>query len=111
MREFSVRSRDSKGDLVLTVVGEVDIATIGELHRALERALRSAAPRIVVDLGEAGFMDASGAALLLRYDALTRAYGRTLVVVRGAPCIDRLLELTGVAYRLVIVDRRPVQAA
>ena len=111
MREFSVRSRDSKGDLVLTVVGEVDIATIGELHRALERALRSAAPRIVVDLSGVAFMDASGAALLLRYDALARAFGHSLVVVRGTPCVQRLLELTGVAYRLVLIDRSPARAA
>ena len=111
MREFRVDQAETSGDMLLKIVGEVDIATVGEVQHALDKALRSPTERIVVDLSGVAFMDASGAALLLRYDALARAFGHSLVVVRGTPCVQRLLELTGVAYRLEIIDQSPARAA
>jgi anti-anti-sigma factor len=111
MSEFRIVSRNGGGDVVLSVLGEVDIATAWELERALNHALEGPATRLVLDLRGVRFMDASGAALLLRQELHARAVERQLLVVRGQPPVQRLFELTGLADKLTFIEEAPLTAA
>jgi anti-sigma B factor antagonist len=67
---------------IVAVTGELDIATVPRLDRALRRAEVDAA-LVVLDLRELEFPDSSGAHLLLAADRRIRRAGGRLVVVRG----------------------------
>ncbi|MHB8328786.1 MAG: STAS domain-containing protein [Acidimicrobiales bacterium] len=85
-----------RGSVVVSVVGEVDIATTTQLSEALCEALRSGAKRLVCDLSEVGFLDASGlrALLVSRRRALECDAVLDLVCPQALP--RRVIGLTGV---------------
>jgi anti-anti-sigma factor len=92
---------------LLTVQGEVDLATAPELQAALESALPPERARVVIDLRGVTFLDSTGLALLLRYDRKAALAGRRVVVVKGPPQVQRAFELTGLSQRLTMVDEPP----
>jgi len=59
------RSTDGDATLV-TITGELDLATVGGVERELDPLLQSPPDRVVFDLAGVSFMDSSGIALLLR---------------------------------------------
>jgi anti-sigma B factor antagonist len=89
--------------------GELDLATVPELQRALGKADPDSGP-VVLDLRELDFMDCAGAHLLVDSDSRLRETGRSLllVVVDRGP-IDRLLALLGLSHHLLLL-KQPRQA-
>ncbi len=84
--------------MVLTVLGEVDIATIQELESKIDSL--NDPQKLVIDLSSTDFMDSSGVRLLMAAHEKFRESGRKLAVaVNGGP-IGRLLEITGVLTHL-----------
>ena len=74
------------------VAGALDIATSPEL----DRALREAPARLVVlDLRDLAFMDSAGIDTIREASAGARRDGRTLILLRGTPNVDRLFAFTG----------------
>ena len=49
-------------------------------------------------------MDSSGLHELIKRNEFARSNRHTVAVVRGSHAVDRLLEMTGVNDRLVLVD-------
>jgi anti-sigma B factor antagonist len=45
--------------VALQVIGELDLATVGELEESVERALARASAPLVIDLTDCGFIDSS----------------------------------------------------
>jgi anti-sigma B factor antagonist len=91
----------SDGDAVtLLLRGELDLGSRPALEQALRRA-EGTSGRVVVDLAGLGFIDSTGIHLLV--EAHRRAAGR-LSLRRGAPDVQRVLELTGVADLFVFED-------
>jgi stage II sporulation protein AA (anti-sigma F factor antagonist) len=88
----------------LTVLGELDIATVPILERAFTAVLEDGDVRmIVVDLADLSFVDSSGLHLLLRMkDACERA--DRLRIVNGSPAVVRLLDLSGVRDLLPLIS-------
>lgn len=94
IREVSVAS----DRLVLSVTGEVDIATSGELDQALTDLLHRRSPRrLVVDLAGVGFLDSSGLRVLLNGSREAQLQGCRLTLTNVTPPVRRVLEITGVA--------------
>jgi len=110
MRGLEVETRNCAAGLLLSVEGEVDLATAPALDAALERALRSQRASVIVDLRTVNLVDASGLRLLLRHERDARSGGRRLIVVKGPPHVHRVFVLTGVSDRLTMVDEPPDQA-
>jgi anti-sigma B factor antagonist len=81
---------------VLTAVGEVDISSAADLHRALEIAGDAGASEIWLDLTHTTFMDCSGLRALLDRRASLCEANRRLVLICPAGPVLRLLVLTGV---------------
>lgn len=80
------------GAALVHVIGEVDLATVSEMERAL--AASSAAPRVVVDLTECTFLDSSALHALLAAAARKEGDGE-FVVVAPEGGVRRVLEIAG----------------
>src|SRR4051794_18824778 len=82
---------------LISVSGELDVATCGLLQAMLDDVLRARrVPRIarlVLDLRELSFVDASGVAPVLHARAVLAGRGGSLEIRRPSRAVRRLLEL------------------
>jgi anti-sigma B factor antagonist len=101
--DLKVSSHRDGGVVLVTPEGDVDLATAGVLRAEL-RSARDGAHTLVVDLRGVGFMDSSGMSLLVELQQAAVQDDFALVVVRGPETVQRLLDLTGLAARLTLVD-------
>jgi anti-anti-sigma factor len=100
--EFRVLARfGPDGVLIVSVVGELDLATISELQAALDGAASS--PAVAVDLVETTFVDSTAlGALVARAQELERA-GVPLIVAADGPAVVRTIAVTGIDRLLTVV--------
>ena len=104
-RDFAVRSERVDGSARVRVAGEMDLAVIGALDRVMQRAEATDATKIVLDLAQVEFMDASGVRLLLDLNQRSQNNGRRLRITRArAPQVQRVMQLTGVDELLPFED-------
>lgn len=102
---FAIRSERSKGDARVHLLGDLDLSVIGSVDREVERAEASDATRIVLDLAELDFLDASGIRLLLHLNARSKSNGGRLCITRArSPQVQRVIELTGAGAALTFLD-------
>jgi anti-anti-sigma factor len=84
--------------------GELDVATTP----LFEQTLNEARSRLVVlDLRQLTFLGSSGVHAIVGASVRARFAGRRVVVLRGAPHVDRILMLTSCADQVEIVDLGP----
>jgi anti-sigma B factor antagonist len=107
VRGLKVDLRNGADDVLLSIHGEIDLVTAPQLEAALERARPSERGRLVVDLRGVSFLDSTGLVLLLRHQREAAAGGRRLIVVKGPPHVQRVLDITGMSERLTMVDEPP----
>jgi anti-sigma B factor antagonist len=89
---------------VLTVYGEIDVASVHELERQLEAAQRLAPRELVIDLDALTFMDSTGLYVLLRAYRNAKSNGYSLMLRRVPDHAMRLLRLTGVVPLFRVID-------
>jgi anti-sigma B factor antagonist len=94
----------SHGKVHVIPRGEIDLASVGVLESRLRELRETGFDHLVVDLRGVTFMDSAGLRLLLSWDEDARAEGRDFELIRGAPDVHRLFELTGVTARLRFVE-------
>jgi anti-sigma B factor antagonist len=97
------KDRDA-GTWVVSVGGDLDIAAVPDVHRAVLEAERDGSERLALDLSDVVHLDSSGLRVLLDAAGRARREGRRLVVVAppDGP-VGRLLELTLLADHLDVV--------
>ena len=97
---------------MLSVEGEVDIATAPRLLAVLNRVVPEAPRSLVIDLSRVGFMDSTGLALLINaHRRLTRRRKGFAVVCPPGP-LRRVFEITDMLETLqVCPDRETATAA
>jgi anti-sigma B factor antagonist len=83
--------------VILTVGGEVDLATAPQLRAKLTDLVDNGAGSVVVDLTPVAFMDATGLEALLAGRRRARARGRSIRLVCPEGQVLRVLRLTGIA--------------
>lgn len=90
--------------VVVSVAGDVDIATTAQLSETLRAVLRRGVRRLVCDLTEVGFLDASGlrALLIARGRAIACDAWLDLACTQSQP--RKIIQLTGVDAAFVIHD-------
>lgn len=96
---FDVEAQLELARVVLRIVGEVDLAVVPDLDRAVRDLQRTGCRHIVVDLRSVRFMDSAGLEWLLDATREAQRTGRVLSLVDGSPAVSRLLDLTGVRKR------------
>jgi anti-sigma B factor antagonist len=95
----------SKGDAaVISVSGELDLASSPALEQELERVANAKTPLVIVDLRELEFMDSTGLSVLVKAQQRAAQNDQRFGLVNGSPQVQRLLSLTGVADRLVLAE-------
>ena len=108
---FGIARADLNGAPGLAVSGEVDIAVVPALERALDAAIRDTIGAFVLDLCDLEFLDSRGLAVLLRARALLARDERALAIVCPPGNVRRLFEVAGVADLLFLYDAREDVAA
>ena len=81
------------GHYRVTLTGELELATRDQLEAALNTALESDAPNIVLDLDRLTFIDSAGLATLLRI-ARSRRGDERLKMTRGSGEVAQMFRLT-----------------
>ncbi|MEV6275046.1 STAS domain-containing protein [Nocardia sp. NPDC051832] len=86
-------TQPSKSVTLCAVAGEVDQFTAEHFRRAVIGCLNTAAPAVVVDLSQITFFGVAGLRVLTEAREWVGHTGRTLRLITGPRCVDRLLEL------------------
>jgi anti-sigma B factor antagonist len=95
---------------VVTLEGEIDLASIPEAEARIAAAEQNGWGTLVIDLRKVTFMDSSGLRLLLAAHRRAEESGRGFALVRGSDAVDRLLKVTGLSSRLRLLDDLPRSA-
>jgi anti-sigma B factor antagonist len=88
------RSERRSDVLVLSLCGELDLASSAALERELAAAEMAGPERLVVDLSGFEFIDSSGLHTLVRAHRRARENGHQLSLGQGPRAVQRLFELT-----------------
>jgi anti-anti-sigma factor len=89
-------SVDAAGVANISIIGELDIASVNSVKLDIDRVLGDFPHRVVFDLGKLSFMDSSGIALMVQV-----ANSADSVEIRN--CTDivrRVIEIVGLAETL-----------
>ena len=90
--------------VVVTVNGEVDLATSSELEQCVLRALEGAPSSVVLDLGGLTFIDSSGLRTLVSTSRAASTRDATLALRNVPSHAQRVLDLTGLADSFPLAD-------
>lgn len=95
---------------IISLDGELDIATVGRLDAAVATAMRQHPTVIVIDLRKLSFLGATGLRSLLDAYEGCRALGCRLVLVSGGRFVQRIFAICEVDGLFEFVQR-PEEAA
>jgi anti-sigma B factor antagonist len=104
---FHVNAERFGAGALVEIEGELDIATLPELERAVTRMRSQGLERLVIDLRRLSFLDSMSIELLLRLHGELTAIGASLVIVRGPRAVDRIFDLMELERVLTVVDEPP----
>lgn len=89
-----VAVRRQLGHVVVTVIGEIDIATAAQLRNRLAGPVGDG-QQVIVDLSGVGFIDAAGLGVLARAAAQAAVRGGGLQLAAARRSVRRVLAVTG----------------
>jgi anti-anti-sigma factor len=98
------------GTLVLSLQGEIDLATVSTLAAHLDHVC-DRADAVTVDLRRVGFIDCLGLRHLLCLQADAELVGCRVGFIQGPAPVRRVFELTGALAQLSFVDGAPLRPA
>jgi anti-sigma B factor antagonist len=90
-----------RGDTILAVRGDVDMATAPFLWERVEQVLPDS-ERVIVDLRDVDFLDSSGLSVFVRAHRRLCHAGGALVLRSPNPRVRQVLDLTGLDQVLTI---------
>jgi anti-anti-sigma factor len=100
LEPFRVEVQPERDSVRVVPVGEVDIATVGEIDARLRELNQAGFRHFVLDLRRLTFIDSSGVRLVLTWHAAARQNGIDFMVLEGPPAVQRVFELAGVLDHL-----------
>jgi anti-anti-sigma factor len=89
---------------VVSVGGEIDPGTAGELTEAALTAMREISPSMVLDLSGVTFMDSSGLKVLLAVNQRAQLAGGRLVLAGATRSVQRVVSITGLDETFEVRD-------
>jgi anti-anti-sigma factor len=90
---FSITMSTSADEVTISAAGELDVASVEELDRAIQDAVGSDAAQIVVDLRELSFIDSTGLSVLLTARRRSND-GRLSFIASKHDAVARVVALT-----------------
>lgn len=100
---FSCSARRIGGHVVLTVGGDLDLATYHQLQGELDRWVGTAGD-VVLDCAGVGFLDSTGVQVLVRARRRAAAANTGFALAAPSPAVTRVLDLAGVRDLFPIVE-------
>jgi anti-sigma B factor antagonist len=91
---------------VLSVSGEIDLASAPLLTEAIDEALHNGALELWIDLTRTGFMDSTGLHVLLTARRRVDELNRRLAVICPAGPVRRLFDIAGLDGELALYANR-----
>ena len=105
--DFEAASESLDGGIhIVSVSGEVDLATGPEFERALGALPEERVASLIVDLTDCSFMDSTGLHLLTRAQRRFDRSDRRVAVVSANRCVLRVFELTQLDQLFAIYPSR-----
>jgi anti-anti-sigma factor len=92
---FEFVTRESGGDAVVRLVGELDLAEVAPLQAEFDRLCSNGLGGLTVDLSELEFLDSTGLHLLMKLRGRCEQQAVPLTLVPGPPAVQRLFKITG----------------
>lgn len=101
---LQIANEEGPGRTVLSLAGELDIASAPLLEQAAEGLERSGDRPLVIDLSEVTFMDSTGLRALLLVRQQAAEGDRQLFLRPGPRQVQRVFELSGTLDRFQFED-------
>ncbi len=103
-----IESQLEDGRARMTLVGELDIATIPRLDAAVDALLAQGPRELLVDLRPLGFLDSSGLRAFIVLADRAAEEGWSLLLVRPEKPVLAVFQITRAEENLPFVDEPPV---
>jgi anti-sigma B factor antagonist len=100
---FTLSSQEREGAMVVSVSGDLDIATCGQLDEALRQA-RKNYDLIVIDMSAVEFMDTRSLAVIVSHWKAVSQSGGSLSLAGARYQYTKSLWITGLATRIPMHD-------
>jgi anti-sigma B factor antagonist len=97
-------ARRPDGSVVLTIAGELDIATVPVVRDRLTALTEAGARRVVVDLRDVSFMDSTGLAAFIHAKMRLGDEGSLTLVMEPDSYARLIFEVAGLVGVLEVVD-------
>jgi anti-sigma B factor antagonist len=104
---FRMTERREGETVILTLIGELDLASVGGVQQRLGE-LRDAGSPVILDLDQLTFMDSTGIRMLVSACQDADEHGWTFKVTRGSGRVRHLLSVVQIADRLPYADGAPM---
>lgn len=108
---FDLKVVQASGTTRIAPAGELDIASAPAFETAIAEATAEPGATLILDLRELTFMDSTGLRALAQTNARADEVGFALSIVRGPRQIERVLQISGLADLLPLVDAPPAEEA
>ena len=96
-RPLSISIERADGIVLMSLGGELDAATAGDLQAHLSQLAADRSVRLIIDLAQLEFIDSSGLNALALGSRVLAANGGSLVVAGAAAHIQRVFEIVHLA--------------
>lgn len=103
--DLTFETAEHNGWTVLSVGGEVDVATAGQLRDQVTGMIASGTQRIIADLDGVDFMDSTGLGVLVGAHKSLVEVGGAMRVVCSQPTILKVFDITGLNAVIPLVDK------
>jgi anti-sigma B factor antagonist len=101
---FEIQGETVRGVERLTVIGELDIATVPELRARAHAVIAQSTQNLTIDLGQVEFIDSSGLSLLIELNRRAETEGWTLSLTRPPERAFLVFSITGADDQLPFID-------
>ncbi|SNT16934.1 anti-anti-sigma factor [Streptosporangium subroseum] len=105
MKALQLASEYANGSVVITVAGELDLATRSDLCDYVHHILNIHADTVIIDLAGVTFIDASGLSALIVLRRHARDLGTPLLLAEAPPVVLRLIKLTDLEGSFTAISR------
>jgi anti-sigma B factor antagonist len=93
--DLKLAVQDHGDHAMIKVGGEVDLATSPQLQAVLVDLVDRGLHQLTIDLEQVSFLDCAGIGMLVDARRRVQEHGGSLKLVRPAPLVRRVLEVTG----------------
>ncbi len=100
---FTTEIRGSKAHTLVTLRGELDVSTAGQLYEELATLNREGAIHVALDLTALEFIDSTGLSVLIAEHKRTASAGGELIILAPHRQARRVFEVSGLMDVLHIV--------